>query len=115
MRDLNARYRHIDKPTDVLSFAQDQELTPPGAPKLLGDVVIAIETAEHQAVVAGHTLDEEMCHLVIHGVLHLLGYDDATPEGYAEMVGKGKEIWQRIESECAVHLTPSRRQRPDEQ
>ena len=114
MRELNARYRQIDTPTDVLSFAQDQETTPPGAPRLLGDVVIAIDTAARQAAAAQRAVDEEMCQLVIHGVLHLLGYDDVTPEGYAEMVEKGEGIWRQIEHQCAAGFPASQRQRADE-
>ncbi|HEY3416668.1 MAG TPA: rRNA maturation RNase YbeY [Armatimonadota bacterium] len=96
MRDLNARYRGIDNPTDVLSFSQESEVTIPGAPKLLGDVVISLDTAVTQATAGNRTLDGEVTFLAIHGVLHLLGYDDATEQGYAEMARKGTEIWQRL-------------------
>ncbi len=97
MQALNREYRKLDKPTDVLSFSQESEFIFPGmTSRLLGDIVISVDTAEKQALTAGHSLDIEVCHLAIHGVLHLLGYDDATTEGYATMVRKGAEIWGRI-------------------
>lgn len=73
MRGLNARYRRIAHPTDVLAFAS-REAPQPMTP-LLGDVVISLDTARRQAREAGGTLDREMVMLLIHGVLHLLGYD----------------------------------------
>jgi probable rRNA maturation factor len=94
---LNAEYRGKDAPTDVLSFTQDAEITAPGAPRLLGDVVVSLDTAAKQAEAGGRSLDDETTQLVIHGVLHLLGYDDVTVEGYAEMVRKGEEIWRRVQ------------------
>ena len=101
MQQLNMRYRKKAQPTDVLSFAQDQQLVAPGAPRLLGDVVISLDTAARQAVVAGHNLEVEVCQLAIHGILHLIGYDDVIPEGYAEMVRKSADIWQRVEALAA--------------
>jgi probable rRNA maturation factor len=68
---LNEKYRHKPEPTDVLSFPADE----PPAGRLLGDVVISLERAEEQAKSGGWTLDEEIDRLLIHGILHLLGYD----------------------------------------
>lgn len=68
IRALNKRYRGKDKPTDVLSFCIADEV-------LLGDVVISIDRACAQAEEAGCGLDEELARLVIHGVLHLVGFD----------------------------------------
>jgi probable rRNA maturation factor len=68
---LNRQYRGKDKPTDVLSFPLADELQP----FLLGDVIISVETAARQAQRRGHTLREELQTLLIHGILHLLGYD----------------------------------------
>jgi len=96
IEDLNTRYRGKHKPTDVLSFPQEQEIPIPGMPRLLGDIVISLDTAVKQAARAGHSIDDEVAQLAIHGLLHLLGYDDVTPEGYAEMVEKGARIWQRL-------------------
>ena len=75
IRDLNLRYRGKDKPTDVLSFPQDDEEPLQGSPRVLGDVVISVETAERQAGEKGHAFGRELTILLIHGVLHLIGYD----------------------------------------
>jgi len=74
MRALNRRYRGIDRPTDVLAFAQREGAggTPDG---LLGDVVISVDTATRQAREVGESLGREVDRLLIHGLLHLLGYD----------------------------------------
>lgn len=68
IRELNRRYRSIDKPTDVLSFPMDD-------PLLLGDVVVSVEMARAQARDYGVTCDDEVVRLLVHGTLHLLGYD----------------------------------------
>lgn len=77
MIELNERYRGKEGPTDVLSFECDDlcAATDPDEPVMLGDVVIAPEIAEAQAVEYGHTVEEELNLLLVHGVLHLLGYD----------------------------------------
>ena len=98
MRALNERYRKKNRPTDVLSFplAMDGAGQPryssrirPQAqpPKLLGDVVISLSTAQRQATALGHDLHEEVARLLVHGVLHLLGYDhDQGPREAARMI-----------------------------
>lgn len=73
MRPLNAKYRKKGKTTDVLSFFVDGQPTP--GVKILGDVVISVEQARRQARDRGKTLKSEMVTLLIHGILHLLGYD----------------------------------------
>ena len=89
---LNRAYRGYDKPTDVLSFAQNDALPDappppkiPGFPEQLGDVIISVDTAVRQAETHGLALDAELALLAVHGVLHLLGYEDETVEGSAEM------------------------------
>lgn len=74
VRELNARWRGKDAPTNVLAFASDE---PPvaGKPVLLGDVVLAFETVRAEAKAQGKSLADHLRHLVIHGVLHLVGYD----------------------------------------
>ncbi|MDY0340413.1 MAG: rRNA maturation RNase YbeY [Coriobacteriia bacterium] len=73
---LNERYRGIAGPTDVLSFGCDEPCPTPGdEPITLGDVVIAPTVAEGQAVDLGHSVEHELDVLLVHGVLHLLGYD----------------------------------------
>ncbi|MDQ2686826.1 MAG: rRNA maturation RNase YbeY [Armatimonadota bacterium] len=80
---LNAQYRGLDKPTDVLSFAQGDGEEP--GPRVLGDIVISLPTAEWQAARAGWPVESEVTLLAIHGLLHLLGYDDETDKGAREM------------------------------
>ncbi len=94
---MNFKYRGYDKPTDVLSFCQQDFST--GAPpvkgpvgNLLGDVVISVETAERQAQVHNVTLEQEIALLGVHGVLHLLGHEDDTVAGSREMQRQEKEI-----------------------
>ncbi len=79
IQSLNAQYRGKDAPTDVLSFAQDDP--EPVGEVLLGDIVIALPTASRQAQAAGWALEDEVALLGVHGLLHLLGYDDETEAG----------------------------------
>ncbi len=72
IRELNRKYRNKDKPTDVLSFPIDEEI---GGIKILGDIVISLETAKRQAEELGISLEEEIKRLIVHGIVHLLGYD----------------------------------------
>jgi rRNA maturation RNase YbeY len=86
---LNRQYRGKNKPTDVLSFPLADELQP----FLLGDVVISIETAARQAQRRGHTLREELQTLLVHGILHLLGYDHEVSRSEAiRMHRKEREV-----------------------
>jgi probable rRNA maturation factor len=82
VRDLNRRYRGEDAPTDVLSFALREDagefVLPPGESTRLGDVVISLPAARRQAKQAGHSLERELALLLVHGLLHLLGYDHAV-------------------------------------
>ncbi len=87
VRALNRDYRGRDEPTNVLSFpaspasGPDDERAPPpsGAPRLLGDIVVAYETTVGEAAGQGKTLGDHLCHLIVHGMLHLLGHDHHTP------------------------------------
>ncbi len=99
LAQLNRDYRGIDAPTDVLSFAahdesESQELfvTAPEALNYLGDVIISFPTAERQAAAAGQSVADELCLLAVHGVLHLLGYDHASPEEEADMWARQAQI-----------------------
>lgn len=101
MQELNFQYRGINAPTDVLSFSQwesvpeEPQYEDPAGEALLGDIVIAVETAARQGQEKGHTLVEEIMFLTIHGLLHLLGYDHGEPEEEAKMWARQEEIWQR--------------------
>ncbi len=100
IRDLNRRYRGSDAATDVLAFPQDP--LPGAAAPLLGDVVISAERAREQAREYGHTADREIALLVVHGVLHLLGYDDEMEDGAAQMWERQRVILDRLEARRAL-------------
>jgi len=78
---LNNQYRQINRATDVLSFPAGDEMPGEGDEQYLGDVVISIDTALRQAESAGHSIEREVEELLIHGVLHLCGYDHETDNG----------------------------------
>ena len=85
---LNREYRGKDKPTNVLSFALTEAEEPDAgedAPIMLGDVILAWETVAREAAEQGKTPSDHMTHLVVHGVLHLLGYDHETDDEAEEM------------------------------
>ncbi len=92
IRDLNAQWRQKDEPTDVLSFAMGEGDDAALNPDLLGDIVISVETAARQAAAEGLTLDQEMRVLLVHGLLHLLGYDHVDPADAPEMRAKEAEL-----------------------
>lgn len=100
LQQLNRDYRGIDAPTDVLSFSAQEDaedggpafVTAPEAEAYLGDVIISYPMAERQAAAVGHPVQDELCLLAVHGVLHLLGYDHATPEEEAVMWAIQDEI-----------------------
>lgn len=96
MSELHVQYMDEAGPTDVLSFPMD-ELRPgsagePSPPGLLGDVVLCPEVAATQARTAGHSTEEELLLLTVHGILHLLGYDHAEPEEEKEMFGLQRQL-----------------------
>ncbi len=104
VRELNRRYRGVDSPTDVLSFQseggeQEQFVSPPGFEKYLGDVVIAYPFTAAQARDAGRPVERDLLLMVIHGTLHLLGYDHATPAEESVMWKKQDEILRRVTGE----------------
>jgi probable rRNA maturation factor len=86
MRRLNARYRSKDYPTDVLSFPAERNL--PVETPLIGDVIISVEKAAEQAKARRRRLDEEMVTLLIHGIVHLLGYDHERSAKDARVMGR---------------------------
>ena len=88
MRELNRRYRQIDATTDVLCFPQKSEMTP----DLLGDIVISHQTAVRHARKLEVTLEEELRLLVVHAVLHLLGFDHKKKKEREAMREKEKEV-----------------------
>jgi probable rRNA maturation factor len=83
IHELNRNYRGKDRPTDVLAFAMREGAAVPDHANLLGDVVISLDTAARQARQRRRTLAEEIRILLVHGVLHLLGYDHEKSAGEA--------------------------------
>ena len=93
IRELNSIYRNIDRVTDVLSFPMGEngkyDTDPTNGAKILGDIVISMETAIEQADRFGHSLQREVGYLTAHSMLHLLGYDhERSEEEEREMFGK---------------------------
>ena len=95
MRRLNREYRQQDRPTDVLAFPMRESDNP--CPTLLGDVVISVPTALRQAREAGGSQDDELATLLVHGVLHLCGYDhERNKKEAARMHRRERAILQMI-------------------
>ncbi len=80
MRELNKRFRHLDKTTDVLSFPSEQDEFSASSP-MLGEVAIAVEQAAKQAGENGLNFEQEIAQLILHGLLHLCGYDHERDNG----------------------------------
>src|SRR2546425_1192265 len=91
IHQLNQRYLQHHEPTDVLSFP----LSEPNASRLAGELVIGAEVAQAQAAVHGHEIHAELALYVIHGLLHLCGYDDKTEAGATEMRQREKHYLQQ--------------------
>ena len=93
IRKINKEYRNIDRETDVISFAlEDNEDMTFEFGRLLGDIYISVDKMKSQALEYGHSEKREMLFLVIHGLLHLLGYDHMTKEEEKVMFGKQELI-----------------------
>ena len=98
MRELNRQYRQIDTTTDVLCFPQKSEVSP----DLLGDIVISYQTAVRHSRSLEITVEEELRLLVVHAVLHLLGFDHKKKKERDIMREKEKEMLNYLDG--AVHL-----------
>ena len=85
VQTLNRQWRGQDKPTNVLAFPAHEAALPRGAPRLLGDVVLAFETLAAEAAAQSKPLAHHLRHLVVHGVLHLMGYDHQAAGEAARM------------------------------
>ena len=99
IHELNRDYRGVDRPTDVLSFAQNEGedvQAAEEAEELLGDVIISLETAQRQALEYGHGFEREVAFLTVHGVLHLLSYDHMEEHDKIVMRAKEEEAMERL-------------------
>ncbi len=104
VRELNRRYRGLDEPTDVLSFDLGEEgdtpfTLPPGEAAPLGEVIISYPTALRQAEEQGHNVEAEVAHLLVHGILHLLGYDHLEAKDERAMRRREEEILGALDLE----------------
>jgi probable rRNA maturation factor len=88
MRRLNREHRRIDRPTDVLAFAMREGVAMVSPQDTLGDVVISWPTTQRQARSHGQTAERELCLLLAHGLLHLLGFDHATKRDERRMMAR---------------------------
>jgi len=99
IHELNKQYRGVDKPTDVLSFPQFDDLEeeiPEVCEICLGDVVICEQKAREQAEEFGHSFERELVYLFTHSVLHLLGYDHMEDDEKKAMREREEEIMKQI-------------------
>lgn len=115
VRALNAEYRGLDDTTDVLSFSASHPghwegdgdgppetpdhaefVLPPGAPQPLGEIIVSWPQAQRQAVEHGVSPERELAHLVVHGALHLIGYDHLGPEDTARMQALEREALESL-------------------
>jgi probable rRNA maturation factor len=106
VRELNRRYLGVDEPTDVLSFGLGGKgdrafALPPGEAASLGEVIISYPMAVRQAEEQGHSVEAEVAHLLVHGVLHLLGYDHVEAEDERVMREREEEILADLDPERA--------------
>lgn len=98
IHNINKEYRNIDRVTDVISFAlEDNKDIVYDDFRLLGDIYIAIDVAYDQAVEYNHSREREVCFLATHGLLHLLGYDHMKEEDEKEMFGLQEELLNAYE------------------
>lgn len=100
IKGLNSKYRDIPAPTDVLSFPMIDDIDNPlfhnDNNLLLGDIIISLEKVNEQRKEYGHTFEKELIFLVVHGLLHLLGYDHGTLEEEKKMKDAEKAILASI-------------------
>ena len=94
IHELNKKYRNIDRPTDVITFALEDEnsVIIPNEERILGDIYISIDKAREQSKEYQHSLLRELCFLAVHGFYHLLGYDHQTKEEEKIMFQKQEEV-----------------------
>jgi probable rRNA maturation factor len=92
---LNRQYLKHNYPTDVISFPLHESGDPD---TLLGEVILSADRARHEARARGLSFEEELCRYVVHGTLHLLGYDDREAAAREKMIERGEEILRRLKA-----------------
>ena len=98
IHEINKQYRNIDRPTDVITFAleDDESIINGSDNRMLGDIYISLDRAHEQAKEYGHSFKRELSFLAVHGFYHLLGYDHQTEEEEKIMFGKQEEILEEF-------------------
>ncbi|MCX7020162.1 MAG: rRNA maturation RNase YbeY [bacterium] len=102
IRTLNKRYRSINKPTDVLAFPMNDGKFASISPNLLGDVVVSVPTAMRQSEANDHSIEREITILLIHGLLHLLGFDHHSDKAETIMREQEIEYLMLVEEERSI-------------
>lgn len=104
---VNCEYRSKNSPTDVLSFSQIEGLELSPFESSLGDILISLETAERQAEQFGNTFAQEVLRLLVHGILHLLGFEheNVSPEEVKRMQDEEDRLFMQFSSQCAELLS----------
>lgn len=112
IRALNRDYREVDRPTDVLSFplAEAADLADRARGVFLGEIYISLDSARRQARAARRPFVREVAHLALHGLLHLLGHDHATPAERRAMAGTEARLLRDLRARIAA-LSTARRAR----
>lgn len=98
IKALNTQWRSRPRATDVLSFSQIEGDDSGARSRLLGDVVISVETAARQAAESHRGLDERVMRLLIHGLLHLIGHDHEVDEEASRMASEERRLWRELNS-----------------
>lgn len=101
LQELNIQFMGIDAPTDVLSFPSG-EIDPDSGELYLGDVIISQTRASQQALAGGHSLEDELRLLVVHGMLHLLGYDHADADEKTSMWVQQSRILENLGCKISI-------------
>jgi probable rRNA maturation factor len=125
IRNLNRTYRQKDYPTNVLAFPQDQSEFDHPDTSLLGDIVVAAPTAAREAHALAQSVEDRLFYLIIHGLLHLLGYDhERSTEDRLAMEAREEEILKQFKQESPLqnaadhavcqHLHPTKLQAPND-
>ncbi|WP_309084254.1 rRNA maturation RNase YbeY [Chelativorans sp.] len=96
MRAMNARFRGKDKPTNVLSFPAEARAFPPGAPRHLGDIALGYGIVASEAEAEEKPFEHHLTHLLVHGFLHILGYDHELPQQAEDMEALERQILQSL-------------------
>lgn len=97
--ELNRQYLQREGPTNVIAFPMQEGRFPEVSPQLLGDVVVSVDTARREAADAGIDFETRLDELLVHGILHLFGYDHETDAAQARiMASRSEEILEMLKS-----------------